>query len=137
MIKEQKDLGQGDGAQVLAVMPATLDSAAIENLRRMVDGDLEFLAELIDTFLSTTARLMAELHQALEQGDAASFERAAHSFKSNAATFGAMALADLCRELELQGKAGSLNGVAEKVTLVEVEYERAKPAVSALCKKDL
>jgi HPt (histidine-containing phosphotransfer) domain-containing protein len=72
------------------------------------------------------------MRQAVERGDAAGLRLAAHSLKSNSADFGAMTLSNLCRELEGLGKAGRLDGAAEKVTQAEAEYERVKAALEAV-----
>ena len=50
----------------------------------------EFIGELIDTYCQETPQLIAALQQALAQGDAPAFQRAAHSIKSTSASLGAM-----------------------------------------------
>ena len=64
----------------------------------------EFTAELIDTFLEDMPVQLAQLKQSITAQDAESFRRAAHTIKSNAATFGAVHLAELARALEMQGR---------------------------------
>ena len=61
----------------------------------------EFAVELAGTFLEESPLLLAEIARAHAQGDAEAFRRAAHSLKSNALTFGATALAQQARALEL------------------------------------
>jgi CheY-like chemotaxis protein/HPt (histidine-containing phosphotransfer) domain-containing protein len=109
-----------------------LDPKALEKLREMVGGDADFLAELIDTFLEDAPQMLAEMSQAVEDGDAAVLRRAAHSLKSNSADLGGMALSILCRELEGMGKAGTLAGASEKVTQAEAEYKRVQGALETL-----
>ena len=48
--------------------------------------------------------------------------RAAHTLKSNGATFGATRFSELCRELELQAQAGDLTGASELAGRIETEY---------------
>jgi HPt (histidine-containing phosphotransfer) domain-containing protein len=114
-----------------AKVEGVLDPAALENLREMMGGDAE-LSELIDTFLEDAPQLLADMHQAVEQGDAAGLRLAAHSLKSNSADFGAMALSNLCRELEGMGKAGKLDGAAGLVRQAAAEYEQVKAALEAV-----
>jgi HPt (histidine-containing phosphotransfer) domain-containing protein len=64
---------------------------------------LEFVVELVDTFLKEAPGMLAELRRARADGNAERFRRAAHSLKSNANTFGAVSLAAQARELELKG----------------------------------
>jgi CheY-like chemotaxis protein/HPt (histidine-containing phosphotransfer) domain-containing protein len=136
---ERRGVG-GQGGQVgeekrmteKAKVEGVLDPAALENLREMMGGDAEFLSELIDTFLEDAPQLLADMHQTVEQGDAAGLRLAAHSLKSNSADFGAMALSNLCRELEGMGKAGTLDGAAGLVRQAAAEYEQVKAALEAV-----
>jgi PAS domain S-box-containing protein len=109
-----------------------LDPAALQKLQDITGGDLTFLAELIDTFFEEAPQLLAQMQQALEQGDAGLLRRAAHSLKSNSAGFGAMALSSLCRELEEMGKSGSVEGAGEKVAEAEKKYEPVRAALEAI-----
>ena len=78
-----------------------LDRAVITDLQEMMGP--EFAAELITTFLEEGPVMLNDLAQAESGGDAEAFRRAAHSIKSNAATFGATRLAGQARMLELDG----------------------------------
>ena len=80
---------------------ATIDPTAFAELQATAGAD--FVRELIDTFLEEAPPMLAELRDALAAGRAEAFRRAAHSLKSNASTFGALTLAAMARELELQG----------------------------------
>ena len=95
-------------------------------------GDVDFFQELIESFLTTSPPLVTELRQALEQEDASKLSRAAHTLKSGSADFGAMTLSGFCKELEMQGKAGSLDGADDLMAQVETEYEHVKAALEAL-----
>ncbi len=64
---------------------------------------VDFVNELIDTFLEEAPLMLTELRSAHHAGQAEVFQRAAHSLKSNSLTFGALRLAELARELELRG----------------------------------
>jgi len=112
-----------------------IDLAALEKLREMGGGDTAFVAEMIETFLEDAPRLLADMRQALAQGDAAGLRLAAHSLKSNSADFGAMTLSGICRELEGIGKAGALIGADELISQAEAEYEGVKAALENAQKK--
>ena len=120
-----------EGRSDLTDMPANLDPLALERLQEMAGGDAGFLAEMFRTFLADAPGMLAEMRQSLEQGDAATLRRVAHSLKSNSADFGARTLSDLCRELEMMGKAGTLDGAAEGLALVEAEWVRVKAALES------
>src|SRR4051794_12190394 len=85
-----------------------LDSAALDALLDATGGDPAFLAEMIDTYLTDSAELLTAIDIALVNGRADDLRRAAHSFKSNSATFGAMLLSETCRQIEEQAKTGEL-----------------------------
>ena len=85
-----------------------LDSAALDALLDATGGDPAFLAEMIDTYLTDSAELLAAIDSALVNGRPDDLRRAAHRVKSNRATFGAMTLSEPCRQVEEQAKAGAL-----------------------------
>ncbi len=91
-------------------------------------GD-EFVTELVDTFLEEAPQMLAELRSAQAAGAAERFRRAAHSLKSNSNTFGALALGELARRLEL----GGLVPDAAPLAALEAEYARAAAALRELC----
>jgi PAS domain S-box-containing protein len=111
---------------------APLDPAAIERLREVAGGEAAFMAEMIDTFLADAPAMLAQMRQSLEQGDAATFRRVAHTLKSNSRDFGATVLSEVCRDLEMMGKAGTLDGAAEKLASAEAEYAQVKAALEAM-----
>ena len=108
-----------------------INRAALDDLLATTGGDPAFLTELIDTYFEDSASLLPAMRQALAVGSAEQLRRAAHSLKSNSASFGAQELAWLCRELEEQGRAGALGGAAERLAQVEAEYERVRRALLA------
>jgi HPt (histidine-containing phosphotransfer) domain-containing protein len=93
---------------------------------------VEFVAELVDTFLDEAPGLLAELRKARADGNAERFRRAAHSLKSNANTFGAMSLAAQARELELKGLDAEPTRDAVALAALEAEQARAAAALKAL-----
>ncbi|MDQ4107901.1 MAG: PAS domain S-box protein, partial [Actinomycetota bacterium] len=88
------------------------------------EGGNGSMAALIDTFLGHVAGQVEALATALERGEVDEVRRGAHTLKANAATFGAAPLADLCRELEAAGKAGTLEGGSRVLSRIEVELGR-------------
>ena len=112
----------------------TLDRATLQALvTSLGDGDegREAVGELVDTFLDDASTQMATLHGAVESGDADTVRRAAHTLKSNGATFGAQPFAELCRELEALGRDGELAAAPELLAQAEEEWERVREALVA------
>jgi HPt (histidine-containing phosphotransfer) domain-containing protein len=103
-----------------------IDPPAFAALLDSIGGDREFLTELIETFFSDAPAQFAILKSSLAEGHAETFRRAAHSFKSNAASFGATNLTALCKRLEDLGKSGDLSSAADLLAEAEAEYEQVR-----------
>lgn len=91
---------------------------------------VEFVAELIGTFLDEAPRMLAEIRQSLAARDADRFRRAAHSLKSNSNTFGALLLGQMAKKLELGGIDAA--GNAHALDALDAEYARVAAALEAL-----
>ncbi len=109
----------------------TIDRAVLDGLLETVGDDREFLGELLQTYFDDAPKLLEAMHATLDAGDADWFRRAAHSLKSNSASFGAMQLSRMCKELEDMGKAGTLDGAGARITRVEQEYTRVRAALES------
>ena len=96
-----------------------LEADAVRALYRLVGEDQELFDDLVATFRQEGPQRIAELRRAVDGGDSALAGLAAHTLKSNGATFGATELASLCRELEAAARADELNAAARLVDHVE------------------
>jgi CheY-like chemotaxis protein len=117
----------------LAALDGSVDPAVLQRLIQSMGGDEAFVAEIIDEFLSDSLGLVASARAALETEDAAEVRRAAHTLKSNAATFGAHGLAERSRALEEASKDGVLvdgdellASIAEELEVVRQELRAAR-----------
>ena len=91
----------------------------------------DFIGELVDAFLDDAPTLIAQMKSALAEKNAEVFRRAAHSMKSNAATFGAMDLSALAKELENLARENNLE-VGNRVDLIESEFQQVKSELVSL-----
>jgi signal transduction histidine kinase/DNA-binding response OmpR family regulator len=105
----------------------TLDQAAVQRLR--VEMGPDFFDELRSTFVENLRELVTTMQRALGEKDVDSVRRAAHSLKSNAASFGALTLSTLARDLETLVKSGSLDGAAPRIERLAGECERVARAL--------
>jgi PAS domain S-box-containing protein len=117
------------GRGTAAHADAAIDTAVLEGLSA---GMEEVVPELIDIYFDGALKLLADMRQAVAQGDASLLTRAAHTLKPSSASLGAIPLATLCEELEAMGRAGALESAAEKLAQVEAEYRRVKTALEAI-----
>jgi PAS domain S-box-containing protein len=103
------------GQTALAMLAASLGGG---------DEGRRAVAELVATFLEDAPTQIDALRAAVERGDAGEAQRAAHTLKSNGATFGARAFAELCRSLEALCRDGRLDGTPDLLGRVEKEWAR-------------
>lgn len=98
-----------------------IDITTYENLKTTAGAD--FMGELVKTYLEDAPNLIAQMQSALKADDSESFRRAAHSLKSNSATFGAGGLSELAKELETLGRENKLNEIGSRLKSVEEAFK--------------
>ena len=109
-----------------------LDRDALARLLRVVDDNREVLSLLIDSFLEDGPGLLDAMQRGAETHDAEALRRAAHTLKSNSADFGAMALSDLCKQLEAQVRQNHLDGTEQLVAEITDAYVPVAAALAHL-----
>jgi HPt (histidine-containing phosphotransfer) domain-containing protein len=112
--------------------PTVLDPAALTDLLGMLGGEFIYLEEVIDSFLEDAPQLLAELQHYVAEGDSAGASRIAHSLKSNGSDFGAHTFSKLCKELELQGRSGEMEGAVELLAQIETEHAKLAAALQTV-----
>jgi hypothetical protein len=123
-----------DGADGAPDLPDPLDPAQLELLRSLDDGEGVVLGEIIHEYLAQTEVGRGELARIVEAGDSRALERAAHSLRGACANIGASVLADVCAEMELQGRLEQLDatGAGHLVERFDSEYGRVRDALGNL-----
>jgi len=123
----------GASASAPADGDGPIDRRILDRLLESTGGDERFVADLIQQFLTDAPELLAAARAGLERGAAEDVRRAAHTLKSNAATFGAERLAARSRELEDAAKRGALdNGGAASLEAVSRELDVVRETLPAL-----
>lgn len=113
--------------------PNPIDTAVLDELRLFQEeGGPDILGELIDIFLDDTPGRLQDMQQAVNGGDAESSESAAHALKSSCAQLGALHLSELCRQVEMAGKARDLTGMVDVARAAGDEYARVRDALTRL-----
>jgi signal transduction histidine kinase/DNA-binding response OmpR family regulator/HPt (histidine-containing phosphotransfer) domain-containing protein len=108
-----------------------IDRRPLDDLRDLKElGGQDFVEKTIGLYLQTTPRSLAELTQALGQGDGVVVHRVFHTLKTSSAMVGALGLSDLCKRGELAGAAGQLDEAVELLRAVQDEFTRVERALN-------
>jgi len=107
-----------------------IDKTTFEELKAAMGDD--FIPELISTFLEEIPSILKALQQAYQEGDAATFQRSAHSIKSSSASMGALTFSAQARELEMIGKSGDISQAGEKMNGLISAYPELEQALRNL-----
>jgi HPt (histidine-containing phosphotransfer) domain-containing protein len=108
-----------------------IDRDTFGRLLESFGGDADFLAEMLDTYFEDSPKQIAAMRSALAAGDADGLRRAAHSLKSNSATFGALAFSAHAKEIEMMAKQGDLQAETQ-VAALAAEYPGVERALKEL-----
>ena len=103
---------------------AVLDPRTLAELRRRPDA-----LDLVALYLSDAARIVADLKRAAGAHDRTALAQSAHALKGASAYVGAQRLVVLCREIEREARAGSLEGVAQRIVDAEFEFRCVQEAL--------
>jgi CheY-like chemotaxis protein len=110
-----------------------LDASALERLRDTLGKQADMLLPtLVKSFIEDGTRLLNEAGRALQQKNAQDLRRAAHTLKSNGATFGAVMLSTVAKQLEQLGGEGQFEGAAELIERAGREFVKAKAEIEKL-----
>ncbi len=92
-------------------------------LQALIGDDEATLREFLHDFRVSATKITAELRAACSAGQATVAGVAAHKLKSSARSVGALALGELCEEMEQAGKVGDTEALA--ALLLRFEQEMA------------
>ena len=111
--------------------PTRLDGTALERIRGMnVDGQGDFLMELVGMFHETSPKRLVGMRKAIEVRDGAALSREAHYLKSSSANLGATEMSTLCQKLDEMGRRESFDGAADALEVLEFAYQGACSALA-------
>ncbi|WP_138503553.1 response regulator [Nostoc sp. PA-18-2419] len=108
---------------------AKIDAKILKSLQNILKGDHTAFAELIECYLTQTPRMLQNISTAIATEDAQTLWKTAHQLKSSSASVGAIALAQLCKQLETQGRSNKLQNSQQVISQLNQEYEQVKTAL--------
>ncbi|HKV55931.1 MAG TPA: response regulator, partial [Candidatus Binataceae bacterium] len=117
-----------------AAEPAILDHAVLAQLREFQHpGEVDFVGDLIGTFLADLARRMELIRAGLERDDSELIRENAHTLRGASAELGARRLSAACARLELAARSGahdqtrrSAHELVREATLLRAALENAR-----------
>jgi CheY-like chemotaxis protein/HPt (histidine-containing phosphotransfer) domain-containing protein len=110
--------------------PPIFDPKAIEQLKSNLGKQAAgLLPTLLDDFQRDTNTLLQDARRALQLVQPIELRRAAHTLKSNSATFGLLAMSSIARELEFRARDGILESASSLIDQIESEYGKGKQAL--------
>jgi len=95
-----------------------------EEALEQVDGDKDFLKELVELSLESYPEYINEIRKAIEQNEPRKLEEAAHTLKGASGNISANSIYEIASCLETIGKERVLDGAKEVLESLESEIER-------------
>ena len=110
----------------------TLETAGIQELMDLADGDVEMLQDLLQSFLQNASGHVETMRRGVTTGDRKAVGDAAHGLRGSSGTLGARRLQDMMRHIEEVARetddtieAAWIEEAAKELQAVRVELDRA------------
>jgi CheY-like chemotaxis protein len=109
---------------------AVLDLQTLERIRALHrPGGPNLLAKVVGIYLSSSQALIDALRAAASARNLPAILHAAHALRSSSANVGAVAFAELCRDLEAAAAAGDVDRVGAQVERLLADYREVLHAL--------
>jgi diguanylate cyclase (GGDEF)-like protein len=103
-----------------------LDTTVLKRLREILGTSV---SEAIRPFLEDIPNYLIELESGIAEGNASTLRNISHVIKGAASNLGAVAMASVAREMELQAEAGALSEASELLLRLRTEFAIIEPAL--------
>jgi HPt (histidine-containing phosphotransfer) domain-containing protein len=100
-----------------------VDPDAFARLLEITGGEMDFVDELVDTYLDDGAQIVEQLRDAASRGAVGDLVRPAHSLKSSSLNVGALTLGEHCRTLEEAARRGEVPHAAEWAERIAIGFD--------------
>lgn len=112
-----------------AALPNSLNDNTFQSFLSMMGKTAHFL---VDLFVQDVPNKLRIMHEAIALDDALTLYQTAHALKSSSAQLGALTLSDLCKQVEMIGRSGTIQGADTIVEQIARESERVRSALVTL-----
>jgi HPt (histidine-containing phosphotransfer) domain-containing protein len=100
-----------------------LDQQVLDELRQYSDDEQDLVQELVTLFLRETPMQLLALQQALNEANSEEVQRRSHRLKGSAGAIGASRLREMCEQIELYARNGTLPGPDETLASMNRELD--------------
>ena len=107
--------------------PAPID---LPGLRDLTGGDVEFAADLVQSYVNSSAELLRKIRDCHVRGDRQQLARAAHQLAGASANVYAGPLRDLCSSLECGAETLTVGQLEQHIAEVRAELARVTDAMT-------
>lgn len=105
-------------------------------LEKLIGNDPEMIEEMLLDFRVSSEKIATELHAAYQTGQFAVVGSLAHKLKSSARSIGALALGELCAEMEQAGKKSDTEALTVLLPLFDAQLMSVKNYLDTLYAKE-
>lgn len=110
-----------------------LDEASLQRLHELdPQGENHVVERVLRAFATSLVRLLPKAQQALAQSDTQALRHVVHTLKSSSASVGALQLSRCCTEIDNCLRLQQVQGLADRLAVLDAECTRALAAVRRL-----
>jgi CheY-like chemotaxis protein len=120
-------------APIPAAKPILNWQAALERMR----GKHKLLCKMMTLFQEQSPLLLADMANAIQQQDAKTMQRTAHTLKSSANSIGAVNVGNILQKLETSGQDANLSDTATQYQALEKAMIELEVAINAFLKEHI
>jgi len=113
-----------------------LSAMDVKVLHEMIGDNPELVLGLLSDYLTSMSQLAQELRTAYTTGDFPELCAITHKLKSSSRVVGALALGDICENLEQSGKAGDQRAISKAMTQFEATLAAVEEELGRLLKRE-
>lgn len=99
-----------------------------------VHGDVTLLRELVNLFAAEVPVMLATIEKAIRQGSPSDLENASHKIKGSMLQFSAHAAANIARQLEENGRIGSMARAGDLLQNLRQEISGLQQTLDAMAR---
>jgi two-component system sensor histidine kinase/response regulator len=103
----------------------------------MVEGDLQFLQELVQIFLEESPQWLADIRIGIGENKAGAVKVAAHTLRGSAGFFGATRVREAAGRMEEIAAGGDLTAAPPTYRVLEKAIDQLLPALATLAKTSI